>query len=108
MKIGNLGDMKKGWLVGDFNPVFYRDKGFEVAVKKYKAGEREEKHFHRVAKEITVIAQGEVRMNGVNYKENEILMIEPLEAVDFYALKDTITVVVKIPSVKDDKIIANE
>jgi hypothetical protein len=44
-------------------------------------------------------------MNGVEYNEGEIVVIEPGEATDFEALQDTITTVVKLPCAKDDKYI---
>jgi quercetin dioxygenase-like cupin family protein len=44
-------------------------------------------------------------MNGREYNEGEIIVIEPGEATDFEALQDTITTVVKLPCVKDDKYI---
>jgi quercetin dioxygenase-like cupin family protein len=44
-------------------------------------------------------------MNGREYNEGEIVVIEPGEATDFEALQDTITTVIKIPCVKDDKYI---
>lgn len=103
MKTAKLKDMKKGWLVGDFEPSLHRTKEFEVAVKSYKAGEYEKKHYHKIAREITVIVSGEARMNGRKYSQGDIIIIEPNEATDFEALKDTVTTVIKIPGVKDDK-----
>jgi len=44
-------------------------------------------------------------MNGTLYSSGDIITIEPGEATDFQALEDTITTVVKIPCVKDDKYI---
>jgi quercetin dioxygenase-like cupin family protein len=76
-----------------------------VAVKNYKAGERDEKHYHKIATEITVISKGKVLMNGIEYNEGDIIVIEPGEATDFEALEQTITTVIKIPCVKDDKYI---
>lgn len=78
MKVAKLEDMVKGWFVGNFDPT----NDVEVAVKEYKKGDYEEKHYHKIATEITVI----VKMNTQK-------VIEPNEA-----LEDT---VVKFPGVSN-------
>lgn len=103
MKKFNIRDSIKGWFVGDFIPAAYSTKDCEVACKEYKEGTFEEKHMHKVATEITLIIEGKVLMNGVEYKKGEIIVMEPGEATDFKALTDAKNVVVKIPSVKGDK-----
>ncbi|EGS7062477.1 hypothetical protein I4S52_001589, partial [Campylobacter upsaliensis] len=55
------------------------------------------------ATEITAIIRGRVKMNGIEYQKGDIIVIEPNEASDFEALEDTISVVVKMPCVLDDK-----
>jgi hypothetical protein len=97
--------MFKGWFVGNFEPSLYKTDDVEVAVKNYKAGDSEEKHYHKIATEITVVSKGKVLMNGTEYNEGDVIVIEPMEATDFHALEDTITMVVKIPCVKGDKYI---
>jgi quercetin dioxygenase-like cupin family protein len=103
MKKANLKDMVKGWFVGDFSPALIKTEKVEVAVKEYKKGDREERHYHKIATEITVIASGKVRMNGVDHNKGDILVIEPSESTDFEALEDSITVVVKYPGASNDK-----
>lgn len=98
-----LRNMKKGWFIGDFNPTVFRTTLVETAYKTYKKGDYEDPHFHKIAKEITVIAEGEVEMNGVKYIKGDILVISPMEVTNFKALTDAATVVVKIPCIKDDK-----
>ena len=44
-------------------------------------------------------------MNGIIYNSGDIITIEPGESTNFEALTDTITTVVKLPCVKDDKYI---
>ena len=105
MKVFHLRDMVKGWFVGNFNPTALLTKDVEIAVKKYKAGEYEPAHYHKIATEITVIANGEVRINGVTYVCGDIIVIEPNQATDFLAVTDVITTVVKYPGANDDKYI---
>ena len=95
--------MTKGWFVGNFSPSVLCTNDVEVAVKKYKAGESELAHFHKIATEITVITVGEVQMNGVIYPAGSIIVIEPNHSTDFLALTDVVTTVVKYPGANNDK-----
>jgi quercetin dioxygenase-like cupin family protein len=103
MKKHHLDSMVGGWFIGDFVPSLLPTSDFEVAVKYYDAGDSESPHMHKIAKEFTVIVEGEVKMNNQLYKSGDIVQIEPGEYTDFEALTKTITVVVKTPSVKNDK-----
>jgi anti-sigma factor ChrR (cupin superfamily) len=105
MTTHKLADMKGGWFIGLFEPSLLATNQFEVAIKKYKAGNKENKHLHKEAVEFTVILDGTVRMNGVEYADGDIIEIEKNEATDFEAITDVTTVVVKTPSVANDKYI---
>jgi hypothetical protein len=95
--------MVKGWFVGDFAPSALRSAACEVAIKHYRAGDREALHHHRIAAEVTAIVSGEVRMRGRVFGPGDIVVLEPGEATEFEALTDTVNVVVKLPSLRDDK-----
>jgi len=95
--------MFRGWIVGNFEPSLWKTDDVEVAVKTYKKGDYEQKHYHKVATEITIISKGRVLMNNELYEEGDIITIEPGEATDFRVLEDTITTVIKFPCLTDDK-----
>lgn len=103
MTLYDISQMKKGWFVGDFAPAIYQTSQFEVALKFYKAGDREGRHFHRKAHEITVVAKGKVKMNDQFLEAGQIVLISPGESTDFIAIEDTITFVLKWPSLPLDK-----
>jgi quercetin dioxygenase-like cupin family protein len=103
MKTARLENMVKGWFVGNFDPTLIRTNDVEVAVKEYKKGDYEPRHYHKLSTEITVISVGKVRMNGVVYTKGDIIVIEPSQVADFEVLEDTITTVVKFPGAKNDK-----
>lgn len=106
MKIGRLNEMVKGWFVGNFEPTLLRTNDVEVAVKEYKKGDYESSHYHQIATEITVILNGRVKMNGVEYGKGDIIVMEPGESTDFECLEDgTQNVVVKHPGANNDKYI---
>jgi hypothetical protein len=101
----NIENMIKGWFVGNFEPTVLSTNDVEVAVKRYKKNDFEERHYHKIATEITMIVEGEVRMSGISYQSGDIITINPFTATDFRALTDVITVVVKHPGANDDKYI---
>jgi hypothetical protein len=108
MKKFKLAEMVKGWFVGNFSPTILKTEACEVAVKNYRAGDREDWHYHKIATEVTVILSGVVEMNGERHGTGEIIQIDPLEGTDFYAVTDTTTVVVKIPGATHDKYLRGE
>ena len=108
MKTARLEDLVKGWFVGNFEPTLYRTKDVEVAVKSYKAGDREDAHYHKIATEITVIVSGRVRMNGVEYGAGDIVVMAPGDVTDFEALTDAVNAVVKLPGANNDKYMSEE
>ena len=95
MRHHRLTDMESGWFVGSFEPTLLKTEEVEIGVKRYKAGEYDAVHFHKIATEITVIIEGLVEMNGVRYCADDIITIEPGESTDFTAITDAATVVCK-------------
>ena len=106
MKTARLDSMKRGWFVGNFEPSLYKTNDCEVAVKSYQAGEYEEKHYHKIATEITVIVKGTVKMFDREFTEGDVVIVEPGDVTDFTAVTDAMNVVVKLPGANDDKYIA--
>jgi hypothetical protein len=105
MKIHNIKDFVGGWFIGDFKPSLDERTDFEISVKYYQAGDKEKSHYHKEAIEYTVIGKGKVKMNNQIIEEGSIVVINKNESTDFEVLEDTITFVVKTPSVKNDKYI---
>lgn len=103
MKTAYLDDMTRGWFVGNFEPSMYKTNDCEVAVKKYKKGDKESAHYHKIATEITVIIQGKVKMFDQVFKAGDIVIVEPDDITSFEALEDAVNVVVKLPGANDDK-----
>lgn len=103
MKQFALDDMVRGWFVGDFAPTAHRSSEVEVAVKHYRAGDREERHVHKVATELTAIVSGSVCMDGRELHPGDILQVPPGQPCDFVALTDAVLVAVKLPAVAGDK-----
>ena len=98
-----LDEFTRGWLVGDFEPSLLKTKDIEVAVQLYKAGQKGDMHLHKIATEITVIAHGTVNMGGKIFTQGDILVVPKGVPTDFLSITDSVTVVIKYPSVANDK-----
>ena len=103
MRTARFDEMTRGWFVGGFSPAALVTEACEVAVKHYKAAEKEALHTHRVATEVTLILHGSVRMAGREWHEGDIVVLEAGEITDFEAITACTTVVVKVPGARDDK-----
>jgi hypothetical protein len=105
MKIDNIKKYIRGWIFGNFEPTLLKTNEFEFAIKKYDAGAFEAKHHHKIATEYTFVISGKIKMNGVEYGEDEIIIIEPGDSTDFLALEKTVCAVIKYPGASNDKYI---
>lgn len=103
MEVRKLKDMVRGWFIGNFEPSCFSTEAVEVAVKSYKAGDKEAAHYHKIATEITEILSGRVRMNETELVTGDIAVVYPGEIVEFEALEDSSNVVVKVPGALNDK-----
>ena len=103
MKNDLINNMIKGWFVGDFEPSAFTTENCEVALKKYKAGDCEDEHYHKIATEITLVISGKVNMAGKTWVSGSIIVLEPGESTSFQAVEESLTVVVKVPGAKNDK-----
>lgn len=101
-----LREYKNGWFLGNFSPAVIQTKDFEVCIKTFKMGDREASHFQVLATEVTVVLFGQIRMGEVLLSEDEILVVNPGEIVDFEALTDCKVMGLKFPSLPTDKVLA--
>ncbi|AJJ19989.1 Uncharacterised protein [Yersinia intermedia] len=108
MKNFRIENMVGGWFVGAFQPTVLNSDACEVGVKKYNKGDKEEKHYHRIATEITYVIKGEVIMCEKVWKAGDIIVLSPGEETAFLALTDAVNVVVKVPGALNDKYFSNK
>lgn len=103
MKLSRIEDFIRGWFIGNFEPSLFKTNDVEVAYKTYKTGDREKKHYHKIATEISIVTKGKVMMNGLEYIKGDIIIMEPFDVADFSVIEDAENIVVKIPGVNNDK-----
>lgn len=105
MIIQKLSDMKGGWFVGDFFPTAYLSKEVEVSYKVHTKGSPWPTHYHRVATEINLLVRGQMVLQRKELKTGDIFTLLPFEIADPIFITDCEIVCVKVPSVRDDKVI---
>lgn len=104
MKLLNLEkDFVRGWVVGAFTNPILQTKDFEVCVKRFKAGEEEKTHFHKLTTEITIVVSGVVEMCGQRLTINDIIVLEPGEVSSFKCIEDATTCAIRNGSFPQDK-----
>jgi hypothetical protein len=103
VKSMKLDSLTRGWFVGGFTPTAHATDACEVAVKHYRAEDKESLHKHLIATEITLILYGRVRMADREWGEGDIVVLAPGETTAFEAITDCATVVVKVPGALNDK-----
>ena len=105
MKINKIEEMVGGWFIGDFEPSVLKTKDFEVCYKFHHAGEIWDNHYHKVATEINYLIRGKMNLSGIELNQGDIFTIYPDKVAIPEFLTDCELIVVKTPSIKEDKYI---
>ncbi len=108
MITSHLDKMKGGWFVGCFDPTSFYSEEFEVGYKEFKKDEPHADHYHKMGTEINLITRGKVEFNGVVFGAGDIVVIEPGEKTKTRFIEDSSIVVVKTPSLPDDKFLCED
>jgi mannose-6-phosphate isomerase-like protein (cupin superfamily) len=110
LTLSNINIFKRGWIIGNFEPSIYKA-DYEVGIHRYKSGEKCQAHYHAETQEINVVVKGKClfrRKCGDNWQEchlkaGDILIADPMEILEFHAIKDCTLVVLKPKSIPNDK-----
>jgi quercetin dioxygenase-like cupin family protein len=116
MKIDNLRNFKRSWIIGNFEPSLFKNQNFEVGIQSYLKGEDHAAHYHSLSEEINIVLSGKCKFrflvkeheewnikDTITLEENDVLIIEKNEIVSFKAMSDCKILCVKIPSCPNDK-----
>lgn len=105
MEILKMSDMKGGWFVGNFEPTSYKTEEFEVCYKFHSKGEEWDCHYHKKAIEINYLVQGKMLIQDKLLTSGDIFILKPYEVANPVFLEDCTVLIVKTPSVPNDKFI---
>jgi quercetin dioxygenase-like cupin family protein len=103
MLVRRIDEMKGGWFIGNFEPSVFRTQNFEVCFKQHTKGEAWDVHTHKIATEVNYLARGKMTIQGHTLTAGDIFTIFPGEISDPEFLEDCDVVIVKIPSILNDK-----
>lgn len=92
-----------GWFIGNFDPSVVKTEQFEVSYKLHYKNENWTKHHHKIATEVNFLIRGRMSINDIIIGPGKIFVIEKNESVKPIFLEDCELIVVKFPSVKNDK-----
>ena len=103
MKVYNLKDYVRGWIVGDFEPSILRTPDFEVGLLEHSKGEYWAPHIHKISDEYNVLIEGKMRICNREINPGDIFIIEKNQIADPVFLEDCKVLVIKVPSCPGDK-----
>ena len=103
MQIRHISEFTKGWFLGAFDPTILYAKNVEIGLHQYETGHVSDGHYHKSAIEINVVVKGFVKVNHVLIEDGGIWTTYPFENPKVEFLEKTDLIVIKIPSVPEDK-----
>lgn len=102
----NIKDFTRGWFIGKFEPSLLKA-DFEVMLRHDKKGNKYSRHFHKQTTEYVVHIGGSHKVNGIIYKDGDMVVIPPYKSVNYECLEDGATLCVKDKSIPSDKFQGN-
>jgi len=102
MEIRNLSEFNNGWFLGFFDKSIIRTSDFEVAYHIYQP-HIAAPHIHKISTEINLIIRGRMKVGEDILGPTDIFIFRPEEHSDIEFLEETELVIVKMPSVPNDK-----
>ena len=103
MNITKITDYVRGWFIGNFEPSLLKTPDFEVGVLKHTKGEKWPAHYHKSSVEYNVLVDGKMIIQGKELNSGDVFVFEKGEVADPIFLEDCTVVVVKVPSIPNDK-----
>ena len=105
MKVANIKEYTNGWFIGDFDPSLLKTNSFEIAHHFYEKNFLGIHHTHKIATEYNYIVSGKLIASDIELKSGDIFVYYPHEVSSVIFLEDTNLIIIKTPSIMDDKYI---
>jgi len=99
-----LDSMKRGWLVGNFEPSILKTDLFEVAYMRHKKDEYSAAHVHNELSEYNVLIHGKMKMNNEVIEKGNVFIVPKGMLTHTNFLEDCEVLCIKVPSVPSDKL----
>lgn len=104
MEVRKLNEFTRGWFIGHFDPSIYKTSEFEVGILTHKKGEEWPAHYH-TAVEINCLISGKILIRDRVLEAGDVFKFDSGEVANPVFLEDCVVVVVKTPSLPNDKFI---
>lgn len=96
-------DLRKFWLVGNFDKSVLKTDKFELGVCYLNKGFIEKPHYHRLSSEINILLSGHMIVNGTSLHSGAIFVFAPSDVSNAYVVEDSLVVVARDGSYPGDK-----
>lgn len=103
MIISNIKTYTNGWFIGDFDPSLFKNKYFEVGHHFYNKGFKGLDHIHKITTEYNYIISGSLIASNKKLSQGDIFIYEPFDISNVIFLEDTNLIIIKTPSMPNDK-----
>jgi|LauGreDrversion4_2_1035121.scaffolds.fasta_scaffold617702_2 quercetin dioxygenase-like cupin family protein len=103
MIVSKINNFIRGWFIGNFEPSLFKTDNFEVGYLTHKKGEKWPKHYHKESVEINYLIKGKMLIQNKELNSGDLFMFEKGEVADPIFLQDCELIVVKVPSIPNDK-----
>ncbi len=105
MKKFPLENFDRGYFIGNFSKALFNTNAFEVSYKYHTKEDKHPIHYHRFTTEFILITKGSVIVNGTTIKSGNIFILEPYMINEIEYLEDVELVIVKTPSLPNDRVL---
>ncbi len=108
MDILKMENMKGGWFIGNFEQTAFKTDQFEVCYKHHVKGEKWDTHYHKEGTEINYLVSGKMIIQNKELNTGDIFILHPFEIANPDFIEDCVVLIIKTPSILDDKFIIND
>lgn len=100
-----LNDYKRGWILGNFTPSIEVNEDIEIGYLCHLKNSNWDFHYHKQSIEINFLVQGKMKINDIDYNEQDIFIIDQNVVSCPVFTEDCYIICIKIPSKPNDKYI---
>ncbi len=102
MRMMKIGDMKKGYFVGNFEPSIVKNDCVEISIKGAGRYTLDAAYYRKKDTTLIVILSGKMDIDGEKYGKGDALVFEPGELINLFALTNLGMLVIHFPGTKKD------
>lgn len=102
MIVFNISETKGGYFLGDFEPSILKSSDVSIAVKRIFRGALDGGYYRKCDTEIVYIMSGVLEIDKKKYKKGDIILWEPQDVINIFAIEDSEYLLIKLPGSRND------